>query len=244
MDKQRLLLKSLPVLLQLSLLQIEASIGSDSRFNSEHLRYLPPVNKSETVGFLPSRAFHTPFGYGNNPTIPPFHFVNGFQSPSSIQQTRQLYQHPHPTFQSPEQHFQGRGFPYSPLPIGYFPPHFGGPSIPPFPLTSPYPTHTFGPPPSTYPQLSLPTPKIVLPVPPQQHYPHHHGLFPSPAAPPQYLDGFDVGSLPKQVRVPGKLEVNIKGKDANITCEFPTYLILVQVSYFEITNILYPEPKA
>lgn len=45
--------------------------------------------------------------------------------------------------------------------------------------------------------------------------------------------GGGVGNLffgvPKQIRVPGRIEISLNGQDAEIICEFPRFLILIQV---------------
>ena len=60
---------------------------------------------------------------------------------------------------------------------------------------------------------------------------------PSPTLPSFYpgqtsLNNFGHGHYQRQIRVPGIIEIRLQGRDAEITCEFQRYIILIQVRLF------------
>ena len=183
-------------------------------------------NNNSLGGFSPITRFYPSLTYSSNPNP---NSNNYYGNQNLNHHYGQGYyprdhNHQHPYAGYPPQNYlpgnQGseKGFNYQyPLPIGYYPPTFGtSTTTKPFPSTSPYPIPTipYGGSTRGYP-FPTPTP--------------HNGYGPVQNYPGSHYDGFDVGSLPQQVRVPGEIRISIDGKDAAITCEFPKYLILIQV---------------
>jgi hypothetical protein len=139
-------------------------------------------------------------------------------------------------------------FPFQGLGAG-FPPGAGGP----------IPGDGFGKPPGQFPGQGASTAAAFPPqfpfnrphnpnptgIPiPGGYYPPSHGTFPGHEY-PQYNHVSNTNNngianlylgLPRQVKVPGRIEISLNGNNAEIICEFPRFFILIQVIYKVLSN--------
>lgn len=200
------------------------SVGSETRYNSDFGFLSTTGTNASQDGFFPSNYFYNSLqnqlGF-RSPAAQSWPPVRGF-IPQALHHTHPQLRNGHvprapiSSFQSPYG-LQERLYPYpSVVPTSnYLPSH---------PASIPYPNYVI----PSVPNGAFSPYKPPL-IPPPFQYPHYGSYYPIPSK-PKLHDGFDIGSLPKQVRVPGVIQVDIIGKDAEITCEFPKYLILIQVS--------------